>query len=52
MIKKQGKTYILYSKDGKKVLGRHASRRDARRQEAAIEIAKQDAANNSNSARK
>jgi len=42
MIKKTGNHYILYTKDGKKVLGRHASKQEARRQEAAIEIAKQE----------
>jgi hypothetical protein len=32
--------YILHSKDGSKVLGRHRTRKDAVRQEQAIEIAK------------
>lgn len=44
MIKKEGKKYVLYSKDGKKKLGSHASRGDAKRQEAAINISKARAA--------
>jgi hypothetical protein len=40
MIVKKGKKWILYTKDGKKVLGTHSSRGDARRQEMAIEISK------------
>lgn len=42
MIKKEGKQYVLYSADGSKVLGRHRNRADAKRQEVAILIAKQD----------
>jgi len=41
MISRQGQMYILHSKDGSKILGRHRTREDAERQEAAIEIAKQ-----------
>lgn len=44
MIKKEGKQYVLYTSDGKKVLGRHATRADAKRQEAAINISKARAA--------
>lgn len=42
MIRKKGNVYILYTKDGKKVLGKHSNKREARRQEAAIEIAKKE----------
>ncbi len=41
MIKHEGKKWILYTKDGKTVLGSHSSRGDAKKQEMAIEIAKQ-----------
>lgn len=44
MIKKEGKQFVLYSKDGSKVLGKHSSRGDAKRQEAAINISKARAA--------
>lgn len=40
MIKREGKQFVLYTKDGSRVLGRHSSRGDAKRQEAAIEISK------------
>ncbi len=40
MIKKEGKKWILYTKDGSRILGKHSSRGDAKRQEAAIEISK------------
>lgn len=40
MIKKEGKQYILYSKDGKKILSKHKTRRDAKLQEIAINISK------------
>ena len=40
MIRKKGNVWILYSKDGKKVLGRHKSRASAERQERAIQVAK------------
>ena len=36
MIKKQGDSYILYTKDGKKKLGTHKSRKGALAQERAI----------------
>lgn len=38
MIAKEGATWILKSKDGKKVLGRHRSRDSALAQERAIKI--------------
>lgn len=44
MIKKEGRKYVLYNKAGTKVLGRHSSRGDAKRQEAAINISKARAA--------
>lgn len=44
MIAKRGAVYVLHSKDGSKVLGRHRTRADAERQEAAINIAKARAA--------
>lgn len=41
MIKKIGTNkWYLYSKDGKKILGRHSSKASARRQELAIQIHK------------
>ncbi len=40
MIRKVGNMYYLYSKDGKKILGRHKTHAAAKRQEAAIKIAK------------
>lgn len=40
MIVKQGSEWILKSKNGKKVLGRHRSRQDALNQERAILISK------------
>lgn len=40
MITKRGSMYVLHSSDGSKVLGRHRSRKDAERQEAAINISK------------
>lgn len=36
MIRQQGSQYVLYSKDGNKVLGRHNSRAAAEKQERAI----------------
>lgn len=40
MIKKQGNQYILYTSDGKRVLGRHPTREQALRQERAVQAAK------------
>lgn len=40
MIVKKDNKYILYTSDGKKILGYHNSRGDARRQEMAINYAK------------
>ena len=36
MIRKQGSQYVLYTKDGSRVLGRHNSRDAAEKQEKAI----------------
>jgi len=44
MIKKVGKKWYLYTKDGKRILGRHTSKASAVRQEAAINISKARAA--------
>jgi len=43
MIKQEGDQYVLYSKDGSKVLGRHASHQDALNQEELIANAKPEA---------
>ncbi len=40
MIKKIGNSWCLYSKDGKKLLGKHPTRAAAVKQEYAINIAK------------
>ena len=40
MIRKVGNQYILYTKDGSRVLGKHATRAEALAQESAIEISK------------
>ena len=40
VIKKEGNKWVLYSKDGSKVLGRHDTKEDAKKQEAAIKINK------------
>lgn len=40
MIKKTGSKYVLYTKDGSRKLGTHASRASALKQERAIEAAK------------
>lgn len=40
MVKKVGRKWVLYTKDGSKVLGKHDSRQDAIRQEVAIDISK------------
>ena len=39
MIKEEGNSYVVYSKAGKR-LGEHATKKDAMRQLAAIEMAK------------
>ena len=40
MIRKEGDKYILYTKDGKRRLGVHDTRKDAERQERVIEMQK------------
>lgn len=40
MIKRQGKVWVLYTRDGKKRLGTHPSKASAQAQETAINIAK------------
>lgn len=40
MIRKDGDKWVLYTKDGSRVLGRHSSHAKALAQERAIEIAK------------
>ena len=40
MIRKRGNKYVLYTKDGKKVLGRHSSLKKAQKQERAIQASK------------
>jgi len=40
MIKKKGKDYLVLDSKGKKILGRHKTRREAAKQLAAIEISK------------
>lgn len=44
MIKKVGKKWYLYTKDGKRILGRHTTKKEAESQEAAINISKGRAA--------
>jgi len=44
MIKKVGKKWYLYTKDGKRILGRHVTKEGAQKQEAAINISKARAA--------
>lgn len=44
MIKKVGKKWILYSHDGKKILGHHPTKASAKRQEAAVNLSKARAA--------
>jgi len=39
LIKKSGNKWILYTKDGKRKLGTHASREEALQQERAVNIA-------------
>lgn len=43
MIVKRGSKWVLYTKDGSRVLGTHDSEAEARAQEAVIEIAKRKA---------
>lgn len=40
MIRKRGNKYILYTKDGSRKLGEHATRKEAEAQERAIEANK------------
>ena len=40
MIRKVGNMYYLYTKDGKKILGRHKTHAAAKKQEIAIKYAK------------
>jgi hypothetical protein len=40
MIKHIGKKWVLYDSQGQRVLGRHSTKRDALRQERAIQISK------------
>lgn len=44
MIKKVGKKWYLYTHDGKRILGRHATKTSAEKQERAITISKARAA--------
>jgi hypothetical protein len=44
MIRKEGRVWVLYTSDGKRVLGRHKTRADAVRQERAINLSKARAA--------
>jgi len=40
MIKKEGRTWVLYNKAGSKVLSKHTTKKAAIAQEQAIEISK------------
>lgn len=40
MIKKSGNKWILYTKDGKRKLGTHATRKEAEAQERAVHAGK------------
>jgi len=40
MIRKVGNHWILYTKDGSKILGKHPTKAKAQAQEAAIQISK------------
>lgn len=40
IIKKENNKWVLYSKDGKKVLGKHNTKKDAIKQEIAITLNK------------
>jgi hypothetical protein len=44
MIKKVGKKWVLFTHDGKRILGRHTTKEQAQKQEAAINISKARAA--------
>jgi LysM repeat protein len=44
MIKKEGDEYVLYTKDGDRVLGRHPTRQDAIKQEYAIQKSQEKSA--------
>ena len=44
MIKKVGKKWVLFTHDGKRKLGTHATKAGAEKQEAAINISKARAA--------
>lgn len=44
MIKKVGTKWVLYTHDGKRVLGTHKTKKEAASQEAAINISKARAA--------
>jgi hypothetical protein len=39
-IKQEGENFVLYTKDGSRVLGHHTSREKALRQERAIQLSK------------
>lgn len=41
IVKRRGR-YLLYTKDGKRLLGKHYSRESAEKQEAAIEARKKE----------
>ena len=40
MIRKEGSRWILYTRDGKRVLGRHGTKKEAEAQERAIQARK------------
>lgn len=40
MIRKEGAEWVLYTSDGKRVLGRHKTKKDALAQERAIQMRK------------
>lgn len=40
MIRKEGDKYVLYTRDGSRVLGRHDTREEALAQERAIQVHK------------
>lgn len=44
MIKKRGRKYVLTTRDGSRVLGKHSTRAGAERQERAIKAAKAERA--------
>jgi len=39
-IHKEGNQWVLYTKDGSRVLGKHSTKEEAKKQEIAIEISK------------